>query len=259
MMSSKRTTSVDRAIARFARIAPPGPSTVIDVAVIHGAARTTSLIGTSPDRIVTVWPMCCPPTEMSRIGPVVTYEHPALTCWATRCASSCASGPSGITTKLRGKPPRLNVRWCESECRSRRCAGPHRERDPIADHAIERLAIRILIAVEHLDRVEVERPKSRIFATPRLVTKFGGLNVPMGDPFRVRGVQGVGDLNCPVNHFVRLERFCTDPMPQGFPFEILHGDEGLAIILANVENGADVRMPSREEAVRASRSKRCRA
>src|SRR5215469_11436781 len=36
--------------------------------------------------------------------------------------------------------------------------------------------------------------------------------------------------------------FRRDPIPESLPFEILHGDEGLAFILADFVNGADIRM-----------------
>jgi hypothetical protein len=45
----------------------------------------------------------------------------------------------------------------------------------------------------------------------------------MDDPFRVCGVQGIGNLYAQVEHLVRVERAPGNQMLKGAAFQILHG------------------------------------
>ncbi len=67
----------------------------------------------------------------------------------------------------------------------------------------------------------------------------------MDDAFGVRGVQRIGNLNRQVQHFVGLERFPGKALLQGLSLQILHGDEGLAFVLVDIVNDADVGMIER--------------
>ncbi len=71
---------------------------------------------------------------------------------------------------------------------------------------------------------------------------IGGLDVAMGDPFRVCGVERIGDLESQCEHAFGLERTIRDQVLEGHPLEILQGDEGTSVFLANVVNGADAWM-----------------
>ena len=73
----------------------------------------------------------------------------------------------------------------------------------------------------------------------------GGLDVAMDDAFAVRGIERVGDFDGQAEQDVHFERTAGDAMLQGQAVQILHGDEGLAIFLADVVNGADVGMVQR--------------
>ena len=56
-----------------------------------------------------------------------------------------------------------------------------------------------------------------------------GLDIAMNDPFGVRRIQRVGNLNRQAKYNLRLDRFSRDPVLQRHPVEELHGDEGLPI------------------------------
>ena len=69
-----------------------------------------------------------------------------------------------------------------------------------------------------------------------------GLDIAVNDAFGVRGFERVGDLDAEIEKLLGLERAAFDAMLERFAFEQLHGDERLAIVLANFVNRADVRM-----------------
>ena len=64
-------------------------------------------------------------------------------------------------------------------------------------------------------------------------------------PSRVRGIERVGDLNAERQHSLQFERPPGDAVLQSHPVKKFHGDERLAILLANIVNGADVGMIQR--------------
>jgi hypothetical protein len=66
------------------------------------------------------------------------------------------------------------------------------------------------------------------------------IDIAMKDSVRVRGVESVGDLDCERQQRVHLQRTPPNPMLQGQPFQKLHGDEGFALLAADVVNGANV-------------------
>jgi len=56
----------------------------------------------------------------------------------------------------------------------------------------------------------------------------------------VRGIERVGDFDGQAEQHVHLQRASGNAMLEGQAVEILHCDEGLAVLFANVVNGADV-------------------
>ncbi len=70
----------------------------------------------------------------------------------------------------------------------------------------------------------------------------GGLDVAMDDVFAVRGIERIGDFDGQAEQHVHFERAPGDAVLEGQAVEVLHGDESLAIFLANIVNGADVGM-----------------
>ena len=67
------------------------------------------------------------------------------------------------------------------------------------------------------------------------------LDVAMDDALRVRGAERFGDLHRQVEHGVELQ-LRRDALAKRLPLEQLHHDEGLAVVLFDVVNRADVRM-----------------
>ena len=67
----------------------------------------------------------------------------------------------------------------------------------------------------------------------------------MHDAFGVRRIQGIGNLNCPVQEFFDSERPVRDAMLEGLAFHLFHHDKQLAFKPANLMNGADVGMIQR--------------
>ena len=67
----------------------------------------------------------------------------------------------------------------------------------------------------------------------------------MDNAFRVRRLQAVGNLNRQLHHVIRFQRLALDAVFEGLALQVLHDDEGLAFMLVNVVNGADVGMIER--------------
>ena len=72
--------------------------------------------------------------------------------------------------------------------------------------------------------------------------QVGWLDVPVNDPARVCGVEPVGNLKPQVQDSLGLQGPATDAVLHRLALQILHGDEGLAVVLVNGVNRADVRM-----------------
>ena len=71
------------------------------------------------------------------------------------------------------------------------------------------------------------------------------LDVSMDDALGVRGIQCVGYIDGDGEKKIEFHRSAGDGVLQRLAFKALHGDEGLAIFLADVVNGANVGMIQR--------------
>ena len=60
--------------------------------------------------------------------------------------------------------------------------------------------------------------------------------------FRMCGIERIGHLNGQRKQGLGIHGLARDAMLQRHPVQKLHGDKGLAVLLANVVNGADVGM-----------------
>ena len=72
----------------------------------------------------------------------------------------------------------------------------------------------------------------------------------MNDAFGMRRVQRVRNLNRQCQQHVQFHRTPGDQVLQRHAIQILHGDESLAVLLANFVNGADVGMVQRGSRLR---------
>jgi len=81
------------------------------------------------------------------------------------------------------------------------------------------------------------------------------LNVTMNNALGVRRIQSIGDLNSNAQQLIQLHRPTRDCVLQGHAVQILHGDKGFSVLLANLVNRE---MPGwfKAEAARASRLNR---
>ncbi len=78
----------------------------------------------------------------------------------------------------------------------------------------------------------------------------GGLDVAVNDALGMRGVERIGNLDREREQRVHLQRTPGDHVLQSHAVQIFHGDERLAILLADVVNGADVGMVQRRSRLR---------
>ena len=67
----------------------------------------------------------------------------------------------------------------------------------------------------------------------------------MNDAFGMRGIERVGNFDGERQQRVQFQRAPRDQVLQGHAIEKLHGDKRLAILLADVVDGADVGMVQR--------------
>src|SRR6266581_8509530 len=72
----------------------------------------------------------------------------------------------------------------------------------------------------------------------------------MNDPLGVRGIQCVGNLDSQVQQCFQFYRTRAYAMLQSYSIQKLHGNERLAVLLADVVNRADVRMIQRRSGLR---------
>ena len=77
-----------------------------------------------------------------------------------------------------------------------------------------------------------------------------GLDVAMHDIFRVRRLERIGNLNSQLEDIFERHRPPGDSFLQRLAIEILHDDKGAAVFLADVVNGADIRMVERGSRLR---------
>ena len=80
--------------------------------------------------------------------------------------------------------------------------------------------------------------------------KIGGLDVAMNDSLGVRGIERVGNFDGDIEQAVEFERAAVDHVLQCGAIEKFHGDERLAILFANIVDGANVRMVQRRGCLR---------
>src|SRR5258706_209664 len=76
----------------------------------------------------------------------------------------------------------------------------------------------------------------------RRVEAVGGLDVAVHDAFRVRGVEGVGALDPDVDNLIYVEARAARVLLESVACEPLHHDVVLALVLADVVDGADARV-----------------
>jgi hypothetical protein len=70
----------------------------------------------------------------------------------------------------------------------------------------------------------------------------GGLDVTVDDAALVGGVERIGDLDAVFHQGREFDRLSADLLIQRLAFEQLHGHELLAVVVADLVNGADVAM-----------------
>jgi hypothetical protein len=68
------------------------------------------------------------------------------------------------------------------------------------------------------------------------------LQVAMGEPLAMGGVQGAGDLDPVLEHLRRRQRPAREPLRERLPFEELHHEVFHAAVVADVVERADVGM-----------------
>src|SRR6516165_10520774 len=69
-----------------------------------------------------------------------------------------------------------------------------------------------------------------------------GLDVAVNDAFRMRSVKRIGNLDRELQQKIGLKGLTTDAVLERDAFEVLHDDEGLAVLLVDFVNGANVRV-----------------
>src|SRR5579863_5426216 len=69
-----------------------------------------------------------------------------------------------------------------------------------------------------------------------------GLDVAMDDSLSMRGVERIGDLDAKIQKLLEIDRLAVNVMTQSLAVNELHGDKGPAVLLANVVDGANVRV-----------------
>src|SRR6202043_1601578 len=70
-------------------------------------------------------------------------------------------------------------------------------------------------------------------------------DVAMNDALGVSRIERPGDVNCELEQLVRGQRPAQDALTQSHPFQQFHHDEILTVLLADLVDGADVRMVER--------------
>ena len=99
--------------------------------------------------------------------------------------------------------------------------------------------------LRRLDRVRLHLGQAEVqhFRMASLGNKdVGGLDIAVHDSGGMRGIERIRDFSSQPQNLVNLHRTPANPMFQGHPFEELHRDEGMAVLFADVVDGADVGM-----------------
>jgi hypothetical protein len=74
------------------------------------------------------------------------------------------------------------------------------------------------------------------------VTNVGGFDIAVDNAGTVSSFQRISDLDSEQQERLHLQRLAGDALLQGGAVEILHDDEGLVILFANVVDGANARV-----------------
>ena len=90
----------------------------------------------------------------------------------------------------------------------------------------------------HLGQAEVEH----LGVTSLGHENVGGLDIAVHDSGGMRRIECIRNFDPQPQNLVNFHRAPADPVFQGHPFEKLHRDEGMAILFANIVDGADVGM-----------------
>src|SRR5580704_10037424 len=67
-----------------------------------------------------------------------------------------------------------------------------------------------------------------------------GFHISMDDAFLVCGIESGRDLRSHVEDLIRSERFARDEVLEGLAVQKLHGDKGIALMFADVIDGANI-------------------
>ena len=70
----------------------------------------------------------------------------------------------------------------------------------------------------------------------------GGFDVTMNDALAVSSIERIGDLDGNRDNTFRIQGSCGNQVFQSHSIQIFHGDERLAVLLANVINRTDAGM-----------------
>ena len=119
--------------------------------------------------------------------------------------------------------------------------GCHRLNRPIATQAA-------LVGAGHFRHAEIEH----LHGTAVRQHQVGWLDVTVRDALRVREIQRVRGLHGDIENLGRGQS-TADPRQKGLSFDVLHGDEGNAIALADVVDGGHIRMVQRGGRLRFTR------
>jgi len=98
--------------------------------------------------------------------------------------------------------------------------------------------------------VNFAKPKSMILTWPSVVKDVGWLNIAMNDPFRMCGLQTGGGLHRNFDGIRRCQRMASDPFLKSLAFQEFHGNIANPVLLAEVMNGANVRVVERADCPR---------
>jgi hypothetical protein len=97
------------------------------------------------------------------------------------------------------------------------------------------------ICARDLREAEIEN-----FRVPTLGDKdVGGFDVTMHDTFCVSGIQSIRDFDSDLEQAIHFHRLARDDVLERGPIEEFHNNEGMAVLLADLVNCADVRMVER--------------
>ena len=78
----------------------------------------------------------------------------------------------------------------------------------------------------------------------------GGLQVAVDDAALVGGVEALGDLHGDLERRGERQGAAEDPLGERLALQVLHDQEGRAVVLADVEQGADARVGERRQGAR---------